>query len=186
MQFRHYLSLARQYEDKDLAERITATMHFHIRLTNMVRRQDPTSQHFLSHYAKFYKGPDDLPDIILNIVWLRNTMSRDMVKLCELGKMPWLRVEHGRLTEASKNAANETFLSLGGRVFYSNVEPMKSRSWCPRREWADLVSELVDFAKKVKDLAALWPGENGVADLAAEIRKIQGFNGKGFRMKAPS
>ena len=86
MQFRHYLSLARQYEDKDLAERITATMHFHIRLTNMVRRQDPTSQHFLSHYAKFYKGPDDLPDIILNIVWLRNTMSRDMVKLCELGK----------------------------------------------------------------------------------------------------
>jgi len=172
MEFRHYLSLARQYEDKDLAERITATMHFHCRLTNMVRRQDPTSQHLLNHYAKYYKGSDDLPDLILNIVWLRNTMSREIVKMCELGKMPWLRVEHGCLTEASKKSADETFLGLGGRVFYGNVEPMSSRSRCPRRGWADLVSELVDFAKKAKDLAALWPGENGVADLAAEIRKI--------------
>ncbi len=45
--------------------------------------------------------------------------------MCELGKMPWLHVEGGRLSPESKKAADEVFLSLGGRVFFQAVEPMK-------------------------------------------------------------
>ncbi len=62
----------------------------------------------------------------MNIVFLRNTMSKEVVNMCELGsKMPWLRVDGGRLSPESKKAANEVFLSLGGKVFFQAVEPMK-------------------------------------------------------------
>ena len=57
---------------------------------------------------------------------------------------------------------------------------MKSRSKNPRRGYGELVSELVSFAQKAKELAAIWRGENAVENIAAAIRNI---SGKGFRMK---
>ena len=45
------------------------------------------------------------------------------------------------------------------------------------------MSELVAFAKKARGMAEIWAGENAVEKLAAEIRKVPGFGGKGFRMK---
>ena len=36
METRHFLSLARMHGEAELAKRITGTMHFYIRLTNMV------------------------------------------------------------------------------------------------------------------------------------------------------
>jgi len=53
----------------------------------------------------------------------------------------------------------------------------------PRRGYGEFVSELVSFAKKAHDLATMWMGADAVVALAAEIRKISGFGGKGFRMK---
>ena len=97
--------------------------------------------------------------------------------------MPWLTIEHGRVTDESKKAADATFLMLGGRVFFLHVEPMKSRSKSQRRGWGELASELVSVAKRARALAAVWLGENAVVNLAIEIRKISGFGGKGFRMK---
>ena len=111
-------------------------------------------------------------------------MSKEVVKLCEQGKMPWLTIEKGRLTEASKRDADNTFLALGGRVFFAHVEPLKSRSKCPRKGWGDMVSEIVMFARKSAEMAAAWRGENAVENLAAAIRKVPGFGGRGFRMKA--
>ena len=47
------------------------------------------------------------------------------------------------------------------------------------------MSELVSFAPKAKELAATWRGgENAVENIAAGIRKIAGFGGKGFRTRA--
>ena len=37
MEQRHYLALARQHDEKDLAEKITEANRFYVRLTNMVR-----------------------------------------------------------------------------------------------------------------------------------------------------
>ena len=54
-------------------------------------------------------------------------MSKEVVKMCEEGKLPWLRVEHGRVAEQSKADADTIFLSLGGHVFFGSVEPMKSQ-----------------------------------------------------------
>ena len=119
----------------------------------------------------------------MNIVFARNTMSAEIIKAIEEGhQFPWLRVENGKLTEASKKAADEMFLKLGGRVFFRHVEPMKSRSKAPRRGWGELVSELVAFSRKARDLARHWQGESGVQTIAQEIRKVSGFGGKGFRI----
>ena len=106
--------------------------------------------------------------------------------MCEAGgQMPWLRVEHGRISEASKKEIDGVFLSLGGAVFFKSVEPMKSRSKCPRRGWGELVSEMVQFAAKAMRMAEIWQGGGGaVEELAGAIRKVSGFGGKGFRMKA--
>ncbi len=184
MEQRHYLALARQHGEADLAKKITEANRFFVRLTNMVRSMDPTSKILLSHYAKNYKpGVDELASLILNVVFLRNTMSLEMVKMCEQGKMPWLRVEQGRVDEESKRVADEMFLALGGRVFFAHVNPMKSRSRAPRRGWGELVSELVSFAKKAHELASVWLSDHAVEKIAFEIRKISGFGGKGFRMK---
>ena len=149
----------------------------------MVRAMDPTSKILLAHYSSNYKNgsTDSLANLILNIAFVRNTMSKEIVKLCAEGELPWLTVEHGVVSEDSKKAADQIFLQLGGRVFFQSVEPMKSRSKCPRRGWGELVSELVQFAKKAQGLAQLWQGGNAVADLSAAIRKISGFGGKGFR-----
>ena len=115
----------------------------------MARSMDPTSRIFLAHYSKYHTGgAKDLADLIFNIVFLRNTMSKEIVKLCEEGKMPWLRVEEGRVSEQSKKDADSIFLSLGGHVFFASVQPMKSRSVMPRRGWSEFVSELVSFAKE--------------------------------------
>ena len=186
MEQRHYLALARQHGEDDLAARITKANRFYVRLTNMMREMDPTSKIFLAHYAMHYdKSPASLADLIFNIVFVRNTMSKEVVKMCEEGRLPWLRVEHGgRVAEQSKKDADAVFLALGGRVFFSSVEPMKSRSRAPRRGWSEFVSELVSFAKHVGELAALWKtGERVVEHVSAGIRKISGFGGKGFRMK---
>ena len=84
---------------------------------------DPTSKIMLKHYGTHYKPgtAEDLASLILNIVFVRNTMSKEIVKMCEEGKMPWLRVEHGRITEESKKAADDVFLSMSN-VFFLNVE----------------------------------------------------------------
>lgn len=185
MEQRHYLTLARMYEEIELAEKITNVNRFLVRLTNMVRTMDPTSKIFLAHYAANYKGETGgLANLIFNIVFLRNTMSKEVVKLCDEGKMPWLRVEHGRVTDKSKRDVVSIFLSLDGRVFFGNVEPMKSRSKAPRRGWSEFVSELVSFAKQVHALAVLWQGGEKVVERASKmIRNLSGFGGKGFRMK---
>ena len=74
--------------------------------------------------------------------------EKEVVKLCEQGNMPWLTIEHGRVTDESKKAADATFLMLGGRVFFLHVEPMKSRSKSQRRGWGEFASELVSFPKE--------------------------------------
>ena len=94
-----------------------------------------------------------------------------------------MQIQNGHLTEVSKQQADEMFLKLGGKVFFTNVQPMKDRAKCPRRGWSEFVSELAAFAKKAKGMAEIWSGENAVEKLAAEIRKVPGFGGKGFRMK---
>ena len=108
-------------------------------------------------------------------------MSAEVVKLCQQGDLPWLEVENGKLTEACKKAADEVFLKLGGKVFFKSVDPMRARSKATRRGWGDLVSELVSFARKAKNLADVWRGEHAVQAIASKIRKISGFGGKGFR-----
>ena len=209
MEQRHYLALARQYGDKDLAQRtvggrrrnlshpslqrpcgrgpshvrrITNANHFHVRLTNMVRSVDPTSQTVLAHYRQHCATPgrpDALAELILNIMFVRNTMSKEVVTLCKQGQLPWLERDRGKVAEASKKEADQLFLSLGGKVFFSHVEPMRSRSKWSRRGWGELVSELVAFARKAPELAAAWLGENAVETFATAIRKISGFGGKG-------
>ena len=103
--------------------------------------------------------------------------------MCEIGEMPWLCVENGRLKEESKKAANAVFLSLGGHVFFLNVEPMKNRSRAPRRGWGEFVSEIVSFAKKADLLANIWLGENAVENLAVEIRIVMSIQ---LRRKHPT
>ena len=111
-------------------------------------------------------------------MFVRNTMSKEVVKLCDQGKLPWLELDRRKVAEASKREADQLFLSLGGKVFFSHVEPMKSRSKWSRRGWGELVSELVAFARKAPELAAAWLGENAVETFATAIRKIAGFGGK--------
>ena len=95
--------------------------------------------------------------------------------------MPWLRVEQGRVSDQSKKAIDEVFLALGGRIFFTRVEPMKSRSYFPRRGYGEFVSELVSFARMAQALAEVWKGEGVVVDLATQIRTVYGFGGKGGR-----
>ena len=124
--------------------------HFHVRLTNMVRSTDPTSKIVLAHYSRHYEpgSPDTLATLILNIIFVRNTMSKEVVKVCEQGRLPWLQLDHhGKVASASKKAADELYLSLGGKIFFTHVEPMKSRSRWSRRGWGEFVSELVAFAR---------------------------------------
>ena len=145
MEQRHYLALAREYGEADLAKRITTANHFHVRLTNMIRSMDPTTKIILGHYAAHYQrdkprgSTQGLADLILNIVWLRNSMSKEVVKMVEERRMPWLRVEKGRVSDESKRAIGEVFLALGGRIFLTRVEPMESRSYVPRRGYGELV-----------------------------------------------
>ena len=117
MEQRHYLALARQHGEDDLAMRITEANCFLVRLTNMLREMDPTSKIFLVHYVEHYNksDPTSLADLIFNIVFVWNTMSKELVKMCEEGKLPWLRVEHGRVAEQSKKGADALFLALGSR-----------------------------------------------------------------------
>ena len=126
MEQRHYLALARQHDEKELARKITDANHFYVRLTNMVRAIDPTSEILLSHYARHFTAGSTgaLADLILNIMFLRNTMSKEVIKMCGQGKMPWLTAEAGCVSEDSKRAVDEVFLALGGKVFFQHVEPM--------------------------------------------------------------
>ena len=150
----------------------------------MVRIQDPTSKILLQHYAKHFDkdAPESHAELILNVMLLRNTMSKEVVRLCEQGDMPWLTLKGNRLSDESKEALNNVFLKLGGRIFFTHVEPMKSRSKIPRRGFGELVSELVAFSAKAAELADTWrDGEKAVENIATAIRKIAGFGGKGFR-----
>ena len=126
MEQRRYLALARQHDEKVLAQKITDANHFYVRLTNMVRAIDPTSEILLSHYARHFTAGSTgaLADLILNIMFLRNTMSKEVIKMCGQGKMPWLTAEAGCVSEDSKRAVDEVFLALGGKVFFQHVEPM--------------------------------------------------------------
>ena len=78
-------------------------------------------------------------------------------RLLPVGK-PWITLEDGRVSEASKKSVDELFLSLGGKMFFAHVEPMKGRSKNPRRGLGELVSEVVAFARSANDLATLWQG----------------------------
>ena len=83
-----------------------------------------------------------------------------------------------------KSARRHDVMSLGGRVFFQSVDPMKSRAKAPRRGWSEFVSELVSIAKQVHARAALWEGGGEVVEIVSKaIRQISGFGGKGFRMK---
>jgi len=126
----------------------------------MIRENDPTSKTLLAHFAQHYKHDgaiDGLADLLLNIVFVRNTMSKEVVKMCSTGRLPWLTIDKDCcVSAASKEAIDGVFLQLGGKIFFQHVEPMKSRSKCPRRGYGEMASELVAFAKKARDLAALW------------------------------
>ena len=50
--------------------------------------------------------------MIFNIMFLRNTMSPEILNMCEAGKVPWLRVEGGKVTEESKTSLDKLFLQL--------------------------------------------------------------------------
>ena len=52
MEQRHYLALARQHCEAELAQKIRDGNRFYVRLTNMVRAMDPTSKILLDHYAR--------------------------------------------------------------------------------------------------------------------------------------
>ncbi len=188
MEQRHFLSLARANGEEDLAKRISDANRFKIRITNMIRESDPTSQILLRHYRKHYANgsAQSLADLLLNICFCRNTMSRQFVKLVEQGGVPWLRTESDRIADASAKAADEVYLKLDGKVFFGSVQPMKDRSKNPRRGWGELVSELVNFARKAGHMAQAWKGERAVDDLSAKIRSIAGFGGKGFMLVLPS
>ena len=90
MEQRHYLALARLHEETELAKRLTSVNHFHLRLTNMIRSMDPTTEIFLEHYRANYQpwNTDELANLILNIVWLRNSLFNDVVKMVQEGRMP--------------------------------------------------------------------------------------------------
>ena len=101
-----------------------------------VRSLDPTSKAALQHYAKHQRtdSVEGLAELLLNICFVRNTMSKDLIQLVETGRAPWLCLDpSGAVAEASKRAADETFLRLDGNMFFPFVEPMKSRSKAPRR-----------------------------------------------------
>ena len=149
---------------------------------------DPTSKTVLHHY-RVHQGTDidGLADLLLNVLFLRNTMSKELICLVDMGGVPWLRLDaDGKVSEASKRAIDETFLKLDGKIFFQFVEPMKSRSKSPRRGFSEFVSEMVLFAQRARLLAQIWHegGERSVELISKEIRKIPGFGGKGFRMKA--
>ena len=97
--------------------------------------------------------------------------------------MPWMHLDTGKVADESKKAMDEVFLALDGHIFFGNVEPMKSRSKFPRKGYGEFVSELVSFARVARSLAELWMGDAAVVNLAAKIRTVYGFGGKGFRMK---
>ena len=206
MEMRHALSLCRRYGEADLAARISKANRFYVRLTNMVfgtgalaapsqyhvtgsvclslskvRNDDPTSRVLLAHYATHMctGSADGVAELLLNITFLRNTMSKEITKLCASGAVPWLRLHGGRITEASKESADNMFLALQGRVFFKFVEPMRGWSKAPRRGWSELVSELVSFASRARSLAEIWltGGEQTIARVSEEIRRIPGFGG---------
>ena len=120
----------------------------------------------------------NLANLIVNVVFLRNTMSKEIVHLCAQNQVPWLRVSDGRLSAASKRAIDSLFLQLGGKLFFTHVEPMKSRSKMPRRGYGEFVSEMVSFAGQAENLADMWRGANAIEALAAGVRRISGFGGK--------
>ncbi len=182
---RHFLALARYHNEKDLMQKISDQNHFTIRLTSMVRATDPTRRILFKHYQKHHvsNSPDSLKDLIINICFLRNSMSRQLVKLVETDRMPWIRIQGDRLTEESQREIDKVFLQLGGKIFFESVQPMRGRSRAPRRGYGELVAELVSFTRKAADLAELWRGDAAVERVAAKIRQIPGFGGKGFRCK---
>ena len=185
MEQRHYLALARMHGEADLAKKVTDANRFFIRLTNMVRSMDPTTKILLKHYEEHYKSGNmgDLANLIFNIVWLRNSMSKEVVKMVEEERMPWMHLDTGKVADESKKAMDEVFLALDGHIFFGSVQPMKSRSKFPRKGYGEFVSELVSFARVARNLAELWMGDAAVVNLAAKIRTVYGFGGKGFRMK---
>ena len=100
------------------------------------RRMGPTSKILLSHYARHYKADDGLADLVFNIVFLRNTMSKEIVKMCEEEKMPWLHVEQGRVSEQSKKDVDAIFL-FGRTSFLSKrgaheITEQIASSWLER------------------------------------------------------
>ena len=112
---RHFLSLARAHGEDELQKKITDANRFHIRLTNMIRDADPTSKIMMTHYRRHYANGSTqaLADLLLNICFCRNTMSRSFLKLCEQGEAPWLHIENDRITDASAKAVDEVYLKRG-------------------------------------------------------------------------
>ena len=80
----------------------------------MVRSVDPTSKIVLAHYRQHYRpgSPDALAELILNIMFVRNTMSKEVVTLCKQGQLPWLERDRGKVAEASKKEADQLFLRV--------------------------------------------------------------------------
>ena len=76
MEQRHLLALARQHNEDELAQPITKKNRFYIRLTNMIRELDPTSKVLMNHYQRYWTEEPNLANLIVNVVFLRNTMSK--------------------------------------------------------------------------------------------------------------
>ena len=118
MEARHFLTLARRRDDQELVKMITEHMRFDIRITGMFREQDPTSKIVFAHYRKYFTDAPDvkadaLAELVLNVVFVRNTMGLHALRAVEENRFPWLCIQNGRITNVSKEATSKLFLERG-------------------------------------------------------------------------
>ena len=84
-------------------------LHVRTKRASMVRCMEPTTKILLAHYGRLYKRgePGNLADLIFNIVFVRNTMSKEVGKMCGEARIPWLHVEQGKVAEQSQKDADQ-------------------------------------------------------------------------------
>ena len=90
---KNFGSLVQSHVETYLANRITDQNRFLIRLTNISRGNDLTMETLMSHYARHYRPNETgngLEDLLLNVVFVRNSISKKIVKMYGISSLPWL------------------------------------------------------------------------------------------------
>ena len=114
---------------ESMQKEIAEQMHFNIRPTGMVRTGAPTSKVALQHYGQHCTGDDSgLAELILNIVFVRHTMSVKVIASMEQQVLPWLRIKDQALTDESVDELALYWLRVRGDFFFKFVNPMKARA----------------------------------------------------------